>query len=1090
MGEDGFKKISFQKQKIDFLVSLGLGLISLIIYLLTLSRYVFPGMSAKYMAAFSGIQPLTLPVYPLWGAVVSAVSSVPVFSMAVRLNLISVVCSVISVILIYRIMSFLIYECIQDEYSVEYASKVAVYGGVLSAFALMLAVPVWQAATQLRVESFNLMLALVLAFLLVQYAQRRWRVFLILFAFLAGAAIVQSAYFIPVAPVLLIFLIYILLKDRSLSLGRVTWMGFIAVGGLSLYYVFARSFYTSNDVELMGYSSLMQVLVKVWRFQLNELQVGVPRTGWAILLLFSVVPWAAAGFASGSALNNERSWSQYILHFTLFVFMIISLTNAPISPWAILRPTGRLPVFCYAMIAMVTGYLFVYWYLLMKVKRENHKHETRKITKRAGDWLGMILTYPVVVFVVLSSIINAFECKPGRGRFADEFANEILDRMGKRTWFITDGTLDAHLMILAAERGQELNLISLQKDLDPYYLRSMERVIEKKKLFSGSELISMKSTLKLGILPFVQDWFALQNDIATKAAVFGVPDFWYSAGLTPIPEFLFFSGCKDINEFKGRKIFKEYSVFWDKMLVLLPEDKKGYRDHSTLMARNLRRHLGFIANNLGVMLEDIGLDEDAFATYTRVHEDIDPSNVSSMINRFEMARRGVKCADPYKASIERELKDFISGLKHRYPLWSLSRYYGYVRSPQIFAKLGYGWALSGQTRAAFAGVNRAINLLPAEDRIANLNSLAYIYALTEQNDESSEVYREIISSDPTNRRALMGLGRLAVKEGAFDKASMWFEKASKSTDKGQSGGLERAFVHMMNNDMDKARLALQQTTDLQPKNLNAWALLAHLQLQDSEVNEVETVVIPKMEKIAGTLDNYFVQLTKAMMNMKKAEKDQRPERYLRVAREGFIRASKLNQSMFYLNDVILDLDIQLNDQNAALLHARQVLRKNRKHSLANYVMGSLRLREGSYGDAEDFLRRSVDAKPIYPALNDLAEVLRRIKRFDDAEKFARDAVKMNPDAYIGWETLAAVLVDAGIKLEEAESAINKALSLNKEDLRVQVTKARVLVKKGDVELAREVIRKIKSRQQELMPFEREELDRIAQSAAKGGNWDR
>jgi hypothetical protein len=49
---------------------------------------------------------------------------------------------------------------------------------------------------------------------------------------------------------------------------------------------------------------------------------------------------------------------------------------------------------------------------------------------------------------------------------------------------------------------------------------------------------------------------------------------------------------------------------------------------------------------------------------------------------------------------------------------------------------------------------------------------------------------------------------------------------------------------------------------------------------------------------------------------------------------------------------------------------------------------------------------------------------------------------------------------------------------------VQITLARVLVAKGDVELAREVIRKVKSRQQELVPFEREELDKISQAASK------
>jgi len=1078
MAFSGFREISAKKRKIDFFVSLGLGLLAFTVYCLTLSRCVYPGLSAKYMVTFSGIEPSTLPVYPLWSAVVSWLSSVPLFSLAVRLNLFSALCATISVILIYRLVSFLIYDVIYEEYSVEYSSKVSFAAGIISALALMFSVPVWNSATHLMVDSFNLMLALVMAFLLVEYAMRRWQLLLVVFSFLAGASIVQSVHFIPLAPVLLIFLIYILMKDGSLSLVKMTWMGLIALGGLSLYYFFALNFFKHNDVALMGYDNLMSVLVGVWRFQLHEIQSGVPRVGWMILLITSVVPWLAAGFASARALNNERSWSQYLLHFFLLVLVVISLTNSSISPWAILRPMGRLPVFCYAMVAMVTGYLFAYWYLLLKIKGANRKHETIKATKTAGDWMGMVLTWPTAVIVILVAVINAFECKPNRGRFADTFARKTLDLMGDRTWFVTDGTLDAHLQIMAKDRGQELNLICLNKDLDKYFLRQMDRMIEEKGLFKGSELVSMRSTLKLGILPFIQDWFAIDPDIASKAAVFGVPDFWYSAGLSPYSDYLFFAGCKDIKEFKDKPFVDEYFAFWDEMLAALPEFKRGDNDQASRLAANLRRHLGFVGNNLGVMLEDLDRDEEAFKVYTRIHDVIDPENVSAMINRFEMARRGVEAADPYRNAIERELKDFVSNLKHRYPLWSLSRYYGYVRSPHIFAKLGYGWALSGQTHAALAGINRAINLLPAEERIQNLNSLAAIYSMTDQAEASAEVYRDIISKDPNNRRAVIGLGRLAVKDGAFDNASKWFEMAAKTTDSRDAGGLDWAFVHLMNNDFDKARLALQQTTDLQPKNLNAWALLAHLQLQNDEIEDVEQQILPKMEKVAGTSDNYFVQITRAMTAMKKGDK------YLRPAREGFIRAAKLNQSAVYLNDVILDLDIRMNDQDSALLHARQVLRQNRKHALGNYVMGSLRLREGSYGEAEDFLRRSVATKPIYAALNDLSETLRRIKKFSDAEKFARDAIKMSPDAYIGWETLASVLVDANTKLDEAESAVRKSVSLNSDDLRVQITLARVLVAKGDVELAREVIRKVKSRQQELVPFEREELDKISQAASK------
>jgi hypothetical protein len=102
--------------------------------------------------------------------------------------------------------------------------------------------------------------------------------------------------------------------------------------------------------------------------------------------------------------------------------------------------------------------------------------------------------------------------------------------------------------------------------------------------------------------------------------------------------------------------------------------------------------------------------------YSYVHDTIDPENISVLFNRFEMARRGAASASASKEVIERELKDFVANLKQQYPLWSLSRYYGYVRSPELFARLGWGWALSGQTGAALAGVSRAINLLPTDQR--------------------------------------------------------------------------------------------------------------------------------------------------------------------------------------------------------------------------------------------------------------------------------------------------------------------------------------------------------------------------------------
>jgi tetratricopeptide (TPR) repeat protein len=1072
-----FKAASSEKRKIDLILSLGLGVLATVVYGLTVSRGVYPGESAHLMAGYSGIETLDLPLHPIWGMIVTWLSGVSVFSLPLRLNLISVLCSVVSVVLVYRLMSFLIEDIIYEEYSVEYAPRVAVWAGVVSALAFMFAVPVWQAATRLQYQSFDLMMMLVVVHLLTLYSVSRWRVFLVLFALLSGAGVVESANFIALAPVLLAFLIYVLWKSGDLSLPRVTWMGVLAAAGMCLYYVFASRFINSHDASLLGYKSAMDVMVAVWKSQLMQLRSGLPRVGWLILLLMSVVPWVAGGLASFRALNNERSWSQYILHFTLSVIVVLGLTNAEISPWELLKPYGRLPVYSYAMLSMTAGYLVAYWYLLLKVKRPRRGHESSVLTKQAGDWMGLIFTYPLVAIVLLSAIVNVFECSGVRGEFADRCASEILNRLGTRTWFVTDGTLDPHLQIMARERGVELNLLCLQKDMSPAYLKATARLIEEKHLFTPANMQRMKSTLDLGVLPFIQDWFATDKDIEKKVAVFGVPDFWYTAGITPVSEYLFFSGCRDIKVFKGKPLLADNMAFWQDMDNVLAANKKLSGDPTVRLRANLRRHLGFVANNLGVLLEDLENDKDAFAVYTYVHTKLDPDNISVLFNRFEMARRGAGSASANKESIERELKDFTGNLKQKYPLWSLSRYYGYVRSPELFARLGWGWALSGQTGAALAGVTRAINLLPTDQRVDAMQAMAAIYALSDDRSKTEAVYRDIIKSDPNNRSAMLGMARLAVQEGSIDKAKTWLESAAKSDDKRGALGVEWAVIHLMNNDIGRARLALQETTDLQPKNLQAWAMLAMVQLQQNETDEIEKITLPKMESIAGTVDNYFIQICRAQVAIKKGKN------YQRAAREGFIRAAMLRPDVPGVKDMILQLDIAMNDQASAELHSRQVLRSNRKHALANYVMGSLRLQEGSYGEAEDFLRRSVETGPSSAALNDLAEVLRRIRKYDEAEKFVRQAIKLNPDLYVAWETLGSVLLESNKDLNEAESCVRKAMELYQDDLRIRITLARVLLKKGEIERARETISKLKSRQSELSKFDQAELARLSDEAS-------
>ena len=121
------------------------------------------------------------------------------------------------------------------------------------------------------------------------------------------------------------------------------------------------------------------------------------------------------------------------------------------------------------------------------------------------------------------------------------------------------------------------------------------------------------------------------------------------------------------------------------------------------------------------------------------------------------------------------------------------------------------------------------------------------------------------------------------------------------------------------------------------------------------------------------------------------------------------------------------------------------------------------------------------------AQNDLAEVLRRQQRYDEAEKFAREAVKNQPKLYVAWETLGSALLDQKKDLDEAEKCVEKAISLSKteskiEDIRMQITLARVQIARGALDKARVTLRTLRKRSSELSNYDRDQLETLVKSA--------
>ena len=1094
-------------RRVSLISALSVAGVAAAVYALTLANYVFPGDSARLLVQWAGIDVLAFPEFPLWGYFVKLFAGGgDLSSVAFRANALSLVCGVVSAYLICRLMAFAVWQTVSHEDSIKFVKGASVAAGVVAALTFVFSTAVWQSSTHLEHRIFDVMWVL-LTMRVILFAARRTRYSLPV-AIVSGAfvamGLVESPIFVPCSFAIFFAFMLVLVKNRKSLYGNaLLYLLSVFIGIIVFVKYVSGGFIGTEAAEAAGCSSSFDVFLRIAKDSIREMRTWVSRPGWLAIVALSVLPAVSCAFAAGRGLNSDRRWSQYAFHIAMTLCVALALATA-LAPESILRPWGVSPVATSTLVALVSGYLAAYWYLLARcpLPVKEFKQDGGGSAARIGRGIAPVFGCALLLVIALSSLVNAFNCGKGRGEFADICAKEIVDSLGERTWFITDGTLDDHLRVAAATAKKELNLVCLQRDMNESYLEELSALVKERGLTAGNANLQM--SIRLGVLPFIQDWFAGDTNVTQKAAIFGVPDFWYMAERMPVPENVLFGGAQSSKSVDGKALAAGFKAFWARIAPTLwtERNREGSRniascdDPVAKLRLQLRRHVGFVGNNLGVFLQDAGLDEEAFAIYELVLGTIDPDNVCALFNEFEMARAGIKCAASKKVEIERKLKAIVDDPKRRYALWSLSRYYGYIRNPEIFARMGYAWARSGQTGNAIAQVQRAIDFVSADRQTGLLNMMAAIYASGTQIKKSRAVYEQVLSSDANNREALMGMARLALQSGSADEAKTFLEKAANASGK-DAPGVETALLLMMNNDLDRARLEMQKITDMHPKSLQAWSLLSGVLLQQLDqakdagvrtkiLDELENSILPKMEAVTNDPRDYFVQMTRALVYMRKGPT------FRRQARDALVIASMSRPDVSVAGDMILGLDIELDDGEAAERHARTILRRDRHDKLANYVMGSLRLKEGDYSTAETFLRLSVEAeKPIAAAQNDLAEVLRRLQRYADAEKYARDAVKNQPNLYVAWETLGAALLDQNKNLDEAEQCVQKAIKLSKteskiEDIRMQLTLARVQIARGAMDKARTTVRTLRKRQAELSNYDRDQLETL-DKAMRGGS---
>lgn len=1078
-----------RRSRVIFLI---LAVAACALYGLTAERCAFPGESARWIAWLTGADVREYPARPLLSALGQWVAGWPWGPLALRLNLLAAVAGAMSVAWVYKIVWFVVFDMMCEDSAVTHAPRNARFGGCVAALAVALSLPVWQAATRFRPEIFDVAFLLGCAHLLTVYARSQKVGWLLLFGLLYGAGTAESPLFIVAAPVMATFAAMTEWKLVWCRVGRLFASAWLSLGALfGVHYLAARSFLIQHG-EIPTLRAVTGCVVLVLRDQMEALSKLLPSQFWLPVLVLGIGSAGLSFFAAFRTLDNRRSWSLYVLNIALTLSALLLLLNAPFSPWGIVAARGVIPAATYVVAGIGIGLLAASWRALAVLDDPldgpaptGEDDEDKLLSPGAGTPLiftasrgAALLFVPVLVgAVVVSGALNFRLLRSDKGAFADQAAEQILNGLKGRQWIVSNGLLDHNLLIRAHERGMTVHLLCPYRARERHYTAQVLKAVQGDASFTENAKLRAESLAVQHFHLFIDDLFSGDEAIAGKAVCLGLPDIWYGSGWVPVPETLFFGGVKDLREVKAADLLGTHEALWGAMKGFIAEGEGKPWQLSYRVRTALRRHLAFLANNTGVALEDIGKPEEAFSAYLAARE-VFPENVSALLNLFEMVSRGYH--PELKERIEKQLRQKVEQERERYPLWALSRYYGYVRNYELFVRMGWSWALSSTPGSVLAGLRSTYALQQDEDKRAALTAMmASLYEMRGDFAQSATEYKKTLQRDPKNTFAISGLARLALQQSVVDEARKILEA-------GEAAGAPRrqlrqdwAALYLVAGDLPRARVLLQELgeePDVSPMSL---AMLAMVMIEQQDVAAVETKILPRLVKVAEGKDAYFAQVVQGRVWQSKGKGG------YKNARLCFQRAAMIRPDVQAVLDMLLMLDVALEDQKSAEARALSVLRQRPEQAYANFIMGSIRLEQGQYGDAETYLKRSANsAAPTLAALNNYAQTLCRIRKLDEAVQVARRAVEHSPERYEGWGTLAFVLAEKG-ESDAAAEALAKARAFDQSDSRLFLVEALVAVRRGDLAAAEKAFSLVRDAAA-LSVADRREMKRLSEEMSRLG----
>lgn len=1020
------------------------------IYWKTLSVGAYPNESALLIAQLSGLLGMATVAHPVWALVMKLFLYFGRGDLAHAFNLASLVFGALGVWLCYQIVREGVVRLVETAgvHSASLARAAGFWAGLASALFLAFCMPYWVVSNRASSDPFALVLLLGLTALIQMFTRSYRPVWLMLFAFLYGVCLVESAVLFLFAPFFGIYLLVALWRAQALR-PRVVLPAFgCALLGLCVYFWVAWTFAQTDTARLYEIDGLWPALWEILKMQYRQILQGLPQVGWLLVGLVTLIPWLTALLVARRGLNQERDWSFYLLHLLMTVVGLAVLFNTGISPWKLLG-FGMIVVTPYLLTAVYYGYLVAYWFLLPM--NWGGPLDDRPALRRFRLGVGVVLAVILTGLAAYAARLNWKEADARSAAIINRLARQIVDDLQGREWLVTAGEIDNNILIAARDRGVTVRLLDQTRSHDSVYRRQFA---------AGIADPALKSLAEVSLLAFLQEWLKSGPEIPRTVAVLSMPDLWLAAGLNYLPHRTLYLAAETSAPVSTETLIERHQTFWAQEIPRLQAASNS--EHAAFFNAFVRRQLSMVANNFGVWLEDHGLAAPAFEAYVRARE-LDTENVSALLNQYVLAQTGKDLPDRQK--IIQQVEALSRDGRKKARVWSLSRAYGYVRMPEAFAEIGLSWAVSGYPGMAVSGLRRAIDL-KGENAPRLKQLLAAVYLSQDQPRESVELYREVLARTPDNRNALYGLARALIRAGDYTQAGELLSRLEKMGTSRERTALEWVQIYLATGEFDRARIQLEELVELNPGNQSAWTLLAALHFARQDEDGLQACLKQIERASPPTFAGLILQGVIAM-----------DRQNLENARRFFEQALVIQPRNITLLGLMLQLDVRMNRPEAAEARVRQLLELDPDHADANYVLGSLQYRRLQINLAEASYRRSLARERKPEALNDLAWLLQTRGAWEEAETLAREALKLHPGLSAGWDTLGVILFKRG-RLADSEAALLKAVSLNPDSISSQVHLAEVYAAQGAADKTRALVDRLMNQADALDADERKTLLRL------------